>query len=59
MGGGAGLGAILGQAIGRDTKSTLIGAALGGTLGYIVGNEMDKYDREQLRNVFEVVGQIR
>lgn len=51
--GGAGLGAIVGQAIGRDTKSTLIGAALGGTLGYIVGNEMDKYDREQLRNVFE------
>jgi surface antigen len=51
--GGAGVGALIGQAIGRDTKSTLIGAALGGTLGYIVGNEMDKYDREQLRNVFE------
>lgn len=51
--GGAGFGAIVGQAIGRDTKSTLIGAALGGALGYIVGNEMDKYDREQLRNVFE------
>ena len=51
--GGAGLGAIAGQAIGHDTESTLLGAALGGALGYIVGNEMDKYDQQQLRNVLE------
>jgi len=52
-GGGAAAGALLGQAIGRDTGSTLIGAAVGGLLGYIVGNEMDKHDRQQLNNVYE------
>lgn len=51
--GGAGAGAILGQAIGHNTEGTLIGAAAGGLLGYIVGNEMDKYDRQQLNNVYE------
>ena len=51
--GGAGAGAIVGQAIGHDTESTLIGAAVGTMLGYIVGNEMDKYDREQLNHVYE------
>lgn len=39
---GAGSGALLGQAIGRDTQATLLGTAIGGVLGYIVGNEMDK-----------------
>lgn len=52
-GGGAAAGAIIGQAIGHDTESTLIGAAIGTMLGYIVGNEMDKYDREQLNHVYE------
>jgi surface antigen len=51
--GGAGAGAIIGQAIGHNTEATLIGAAVGGMLGYIVGNEMDKYDREQLNHVYE------
>jgi len=51
--GGAAGGAILGQLIGRDTESTLIGAALGGLVGYIIGNEMDKYDREQLSRTYE------
>lgn len=51
--GGAAGGAILGQAIGRNTGGTLIGAAVGGLLGYIVGNEMDKYDRDQLNQVYE------
>ena len=51
--GGAAGGALLGQLIGRNTKSTLIGAAVGGMLGYIVGNEMDKYDREQLSKTYE------
>ena len=39
---GAGGGAIAGQAIGRDTESTLIGTAVGTLFGYVVGNEMDK-----------------
>lgn len=46
-------GAIAGQAIGRDTKGTLLGAAVGGLLGYIVGNEMDKYDKARLNQVYE------
>lgn len=50
---GAAGGALLGQAIGGDTEATLIGAAVGTMLGYIVGNEMDKYDRQQLNNVYE------
>ena len=39
---GAGGGALVGQAIGRDSEGTLIGTAVGGVLGYVVGNEMDK-----------------
>ena len=51
--GGAAGGAAVGQAIGRDTESTLIGAAVGTMLGYIIGNEMDKYDRQQLTRAYE------
>jgi surface antigen len=50
---GAAGGALIGQAIGRDTEATLIGAAVGTMLGYIVGNEMDKYDRQELNHVYE------
>lgn len=50
--GGAG-GAVVGQAIGRSTEATLIGLAVGTMLGYIVGNEMDKQDRQQLNQVYE------
>jgi len=50
---GAAAGAIIGQAIGHNTEATLIGLAVGGMLGYIVGNEMDKYDRQQLNHVYE------
>lgn len=43
---GAGIGvlggAIAGQLIGGDTKSTLIGAGLGAGAGYMIGNERDK-----------------
>ena len=39
---GAAVGALAGQAIGHDTKSTLIGAGVGGIAGYIAGNEVDK-----------------
>ena len=51
--GGATAGAIIGQAIGHNTEATLIGAAVGGLVGYIIGNEMDKYDRQQLNHVYE------
>ncbi len=40
--GGAGVGALAGQLIGRDTGSTLIGAGVGMGLGYIIGSESDK-----------------
>ncbi len=50
--GGAAGGALIGQAIGHNTEATLIGMAVGTMLGYIVGNEMDKYDREQLNHVY-------
>ncbi len=52
-GGGAVAGALAGQAIGHNTEATLIGAAIGTMLGYMVGNEMDKYDRQQLNHVYE------
>jgi hypothetical protein len=45
--GGAGLGALAGQLIGGDTQATLIGAAAGAGLGYIIGNEKDKKDAQQ------------
>lgn len=51
--GGAAAGALVGQAIGKNTGATLIGAAVGGMLGYIIGNEMDKYDRQQLGYAYE------
>jgi hypothetical protein len=35
-------GALAGQLIGGNTKSTLIGAGIGGGAGYIIGNERDK-----------------
>ncbi len=43
---GAGIGALAGAGIGQlaggSTEATLIGAAIGGGTGYIVGNEADK-----------------
>ncbi len=39
---GAGGGALAGQAIGRNTRGTVIGTAVGAMLGYALGNEMDK-----------------
>lgn len=50
---GAAGGALIGQAIGHNTESTLIGAAVGTMAGYIVGNEMDKADQTQLNSVYE------
>ncbi|MHC4157447.1 MAG: glycine zipper domain-containing protein [Planctomycetota bacterium] len=53
---GAGLGALAGAGIGQlaggDTESTLIGAAVGGGAGYMVGNERDKKQlREEINTV--------
>jgi hypothetical protein len=39
---GAGAGALLGQAIGRNTQGTLIGLAAGTILGALVGNAIDQ-----------------
>ena len=39
---GAGIGAIAGQAIGRNTESTLIGTGVGALLGTILGNYEDQ-----------------
>ncbi|HFC77052.1 MAG TPA: glycine zipper 2TM domain-containing protein [Candidatus Moranbacteria bacterium] len=51
--GGAVGGALIGQMIGHNTEATLIGTAIGTMLGYIVGNEMDKFDRQQLNESLE------
>jgi len=51
--GGAVAGALIGQMIGHNSEATLIGTAVGGLLGYIVGNEMDKYDRQAITHVME------
>lgn len=39
---GAGIGALIGQAIGGNTESTLIGLAAGTILGALVGNAVDQ-----------------
>lgn len=39
---GAGIGALMGQAIGRDTGATLLGAGIGTLLGAIAGNAADQ-----------------
>ncbi len=39
---GAGIGAVAGQAIGRDTHATLLGAELGSIFGSIIGNAADQ-----------------
>jgi uncharacterized protein YcfJ len=39
---GAGVGAIAGQAIGRNTEATLLGAGIGTLLGAILGNAVDQ-----------------
>ncbi len=45
---GAGLGAVLGQAIGKNTEGTLIGAGLGAAIGGLAGNQIGGYmDRQE------------
>ena len=55
---GALMGATAGTAIGALTagnkvEGALIGAGLGLMLGYMVGNEMDKYDQQQVTHALE------
>lgn len=42
---GGSTGAIVGNAVGKNTESTLIGATVGGVLGYVIGNELDRQHR--------------
>ena len=49
---GTGAGALAGQAIGRNTQSTLIGAGVGAGAGYMIGNESDKKKtRAEMENI--------
>ncbi len=56
---GALTGAGIGQLAGGDTESTLIGAAIGGGAGYMLGNEGDKKkaqaERDYLRREMDYV----
>ncbi len=56
---GALAGAGIGQLAGGDTEATLIGAAVGGTAGYFIGNEGDKEkaraERKDLRQDMNTV----
>jgi uncharacterized protein YcfJ len=56
---GALAGAGVGQLAGGNTESTLIGAAVGGGAGYMLGNEQDKKkaadDRESIRQEMNTV----
>ncbi len=54
---GAGGGALVGQAVGHDTKSTVIGAALGGIAGAAIGDAQDtrhKYYRDQYGRTYYI-----
>ncbi|MDR3641838.1 MAG: glycine zipper domain-containing protein [Humidesulfovibrio sp.] len=55
---GAGLGALAGATVGALTaknkiSGAAIGAGIGALLGYAIGNEMDKYDKEQINKTLE------
>jgi len=53
--GGLGGAAVGGQLGPKDKRgqNALIGAAVGALIGYIAGNELDKYDREQVTQALE------
>lgn len=53
IGGAAGAG--IGQLIGVSAEATLIGLLIGTVLGAIVGNEMDKLDRQNVNYAYEHV----
>jgi outer membrane lipoprotein SlyB len=49
--------ALIAQIIGHKTEAALIGAAVGGLIYYVVGDEMDKYDRQEFNHVYKRVCQ--
>lgn len=49
---GAAVGSMVGPK-GSRTANTLIGAGIGMLLGYIIGNEWDKHDQDQLNKALE------
>ena len=53
------MGALAGQAIGGDTKSTVIGAAIGGSIGAIAGWFWGDYVVQQKKEYASVEEQIR
>ena len=56
---GALLGAVAGQAIGGDTRSTLIGAAAGGLLGAAVGNTIAERKAQYAREEDFLIAEIQ
>jgi hypothetical protein len=50
---GGGIGALAGQAIGGNTQATLIGAAVGAGVGYVIGNEKDKAHAQKMSRANE------
>ena len=52
-------GAGIGQAVGGNTEATVIGAAIGGAAGYMIGNEEDKaqarWERRRIREEMDYV----
>lgn len=43
---GSGVGAALGQLIGKDSEATIAGAAIGGIAGGLIGSSLDKQEAE-------------
>lgn len=54
---GGAIGALAGQAIGRNTEGTLIGLAGGTLLGAIVGNAQDQREVQAIREELRVARQ--
>lgn len=45
---GAGVGALIGQAVGGNTQATLIGGAIGAGVGYVIGDQVDQKKAEEM-----------
>jgi hypothetical protein len=49
---GAGSGAFVGHAIGGDSEGAVVGSFIGGTLGLMIGSEMDRAQAVQTQTVY-------